>query len=143
VKRRSRSRRLGGPQGLFAGLGAPHRGRAAGPLCAEWPDRGLKQGAGPPEATHRIVFARMHMPFARRLAGRSGRQCRQRPLPPEGGFTLIETIIAAFVLAVGIAGLFGMLSISVKATGSSRAREGATNLAQEILEDARTIPYAQ
>jgi type II secretory pathway pseudopilin PulG len=66
-----------------------------------------------------------------------------RALPLEGGFTMIETLIAAFVLAVGIGGLFGMLSISVKATGSSRAREGATNLAQEILEDARTIPYAQ
>src|SRR5205085_8908364 len=29
------------------------------------------------------------------------------------------------------------------AEASSRAREGATNLAREILEDGRTIPYAQ
>src|SRR5438445_13768387 len=85
----------------------------------------------------------MHTLFARRLAGRGARGHPRRALPLEGGFTMIETLIAAFVLAVGIGGLFGMLSISVKATGSSRAREGATNLAQEILEDARTIPYAQ
>jgi len=85
----------------------------------------------------------MHTLLARRLAGRGARGRHQRALLLEGGFTLIETLIAAFVLAVGIAGLFGMLSISVKATGSTRAREGATNLAQEILEDARTIPYAQ
>ena len=85
----------------------------------------------------------MHTLFARRLAARAARGHRQRVLLLEDGFTLIETLIAAFVLAVGIGGLFGMLSISVKATGSSRAREGATNLAREILEDARTIPYAQ
>ena len=63
----------------------------------------------------------MHTLFARRLAARAARGHRQRVLLLEDGFTLIETLIAAFVLAIGIGGLFGMLSISVKATGSSPA----------------------
>lgn len=61
----------------------------------------------------------------------------------EAGFTLFEVLIAAVVLVIGLMGLFGLLDISVKAGASTRAREGATSLAREILEDARTIPYAQ
>ena len=61
----------------------------------------------------------------------------------EGGFTLIEVLIGAVVLIVGLASLFGLLDASVKASYQTRAREGATNLARQILEDARTIPYAQ
>lgn len=51
--------------------------------------------------------------------------------------------MAAAILAVGLIGLLGLLDTSVKASASTRAREGATSLAREILEDARTIPYAQ
>jgi Tfp pilus assembly protein PilV len=59
------------------------------------------------------------------------------------GFSLIEVLIAALVLVAGMAAFFNMLNLSVHATASTRAREGATNLAREILEDARTISYAQ
>jgi type II secretory pathway pseudopilin PulG len=80
----------------------------------------------------------------------SGRN-RRRPGAPralprfgsDAGFTLIEVLIGAVVLIVGIATLFGLLDASVKASYQTRAREGATNLARQILEDARTIPYAQ
>jgi Tfp pilus assembly protein PilV len=51
--------------------------------------------------------------------------------------------MAAVILAVGLIGLLGLLDTSVKASASTRAREGATSLAREILEDAHTIPYAQ
>src|SRR6476620_5254329 len=37
----------------------------------------------------------------------------------------------------------GLLDTSVKATAATRAREGASNLARQVLESARTIPYAQ
>ena len=47
------------------------------------------------------------------------------------------------VLIVGLTTMFGLLDVSLKATASTRAREGATNLARGILEDAHTIPYAQ
>src|SRR5215831_10247468 len=61
----------------------------------------------------------------------------------QDGFTLIEALMAAVILVVGLIGLLGLLDISVKASASTRAREGATSLAREIVEDARTIPYAQ
>jgi type II secretory pathway pseudopilin PulG len=61
----------------------------------------------------------------------------------EAGFTLIETLMAAVILVVGLIGLLGLIDVSVKASASTRAREGATSLAREIIEDARTIPYAQ
>lgn len=64
-------------------------------------------------------------------------------LRQEGGFTLLETLVAAVVLVVGLMTLFGLLDTSLKATAATRAREGATNLARQILEDARTIPYAR
>src|SRR5437879_6097401 len=69
---------------------------------------------------------------------------RTRPAAAgEAGFTLIETLIASVVLVVGIAMFFNSLNVSVHAEANSRAREGATNLAREILEDARTLPFAQ
>ena len=61
----------------------------------------------------------------------------------QDGFTLIETLMASVVLIVGLLGLLGLLDVSVKASASTRSHEGATNLARETLEDARTIPYAQ
>jgi type II secretory pathway pseudopilin PulG len=61
----------------------------------------------------------------------------------EDGFTLLEVLMAAVVLIVGLTTLFGLLDSSLQATASTRAREGASNLARRILEDARTIPYAQ
>jgi Tfp pilus assembly protein PilV len=61
----------------------------------------------------------------------------------DDGFTLIEALMAAVILIVGLIGLLGLVDMSVKASASTRAREGATSLAREILEDARTIPYAQ
>lgn len=51
--------------------------------------------------------------------------------------------MAAVVLVIGLIGLIGLLDDTVKASAATRAREGATNLARQIIEDARTIPYAQ
>ena len=65
--------------------------------------------------------------------------------PPggEAGFTLIEVIVAAFVLVIGLLSLYGLLQVSVKASEATRAREGATSLARQVLEDAHSLPYAQ
>jgi Tfp pilus assembly protein PilV len=64
-------------------------------------------------------------------------------LGSESGFTLFETLIAAVVLVVGLTTLLGLLDTSLKATAATRAREGATNLARQVLEDVREISYAQ
>lgn len=61
----------------------------------------------------------------------------------EAGFTLVEVLISMVILVVGLLSLVTMLDTSVKASMTTRAREGATNLARQIVEDARTIPYAQ
>jgi type II secretory pathway pseudopilin PulG len=61
----------------------------------------------------------------------------------EAGFTLIEALMASVILIVGLVGLLGLLDVSVRASASTRAREGATSLGRQIIEDARTIPYAQ
>src|SRR5690242_19061309 len=73
---------------------------------------------------------------------RSGRR-RQSRLASEGGFTLIEVLVAAIVLAVGITALFALVDSSVKASFSTRAREGATSLARQVLEDAHTVPFSE
>lgn len=73
----------------------------------------------------------------------SGRPKQRLEARSEAGFTLIEALMAAVILIVGLIGLLGMLDVSVRASASTRAREGATSLAREIVEDARTIPYAQ
>jgi type II secretory pathway pseudopilin PulG len=64
-------------------------------------------------------------------------------LRADDGFTLLETLMAAVVLIVGLTTLLGLLDTSLKASASTQKREVGTNLAREILEDARTIPYGQ
>jgi type II secretory pathway pseudopilin PulG len=68
---------------------------------------------------------------------------RRLELARADGFTLIEALMASVILIVGLIGLLGLLDVSVKASASTHAREGATSLARQIVEDARTIPYAQ
>ncbi len=61
----------------------------------------------------------------------------------QAGFTLIEVLVATVILIVGLTALLGLLDVTVRATAATRAREGATSLAREILENARTTPYSQ
>jgi hypothetical protein len=89
-----------------------------------------------------------------RDAGASARQARGTlSLPPgsvalpatdaQAGFALMEVLIATVILIVGLTALLGLLDVTVRASAATRAREGATSLAREIIEDARTIPYSQ
>lgn len=77
--------------------------------------------------------------------GRPGREGRRLRAGLRGahGFTLIETLVAAAVLVTGLTVLLGLLDSSVKASSATHKREAATNLARQVLEDARGIPYAQ
>lgn len=60
----------------------------------------------------------------------------------ESGFTLVEVLVAMSVLVVGILGVATLLNTANATTASSLAREGSTNLAREVLERARQVPYA-
>lgn len=64
-----------------------------------------------------------------------------RTLKDERGYTLVELMVAAFVLVVGMAGAFTLLNGANKASTVNNARMGANNLARELLEDARSVDY--
>ena len=62
-------------------------------------------------------------------------------LSDERGYTLVELLVAAFVLVVGMAGAFALLNGANASSVTNNARMGATNLAREVLEDARSVDY--
>ena len=57
------------------------------------------------------------------------------------GFTLVEVLVAALVLAIGILGAFTLVDTREQAIGDNNGRVGATNLAREITEYARGTDY--
>lgn len=67
----------------------------------------------------------------------------RRWLAGDDGLTLIEALVAALVLVVGLLAAFMVLTVSVHASADVRARQGGVTLARQITEDARSIPYSQ
>jgi hypothetical protein len=59
----------------------------------------------------------------------------------ERGFTIVEVMVAAFVLLVGVLSTLALFDRANAATVSDRQREGATSLAREITEGARSVPF--
>ena len=59
----------------------------------------------------------------------------------EGGFTIIEVLVAMLVLLVGVLGTVALIDTSLAVGETSRSREAATNLTREIVETAREIDY--
>jgi prepilin-type N-terminal cleavage/methylation domain-containing protein len=62
------------------------------------------------------------------------------PQRREEGFTLIEVLIALLVLMVGMAGILSLQLTAMKATGFSRHATEASSLAEDKVEDLRTVP---
>ena len=60
--------------------------------------------------------------------------------PVQSGFTLIEALVAAFILAVGIMGIVSLLSLSKVSQHASIQRVRAVVLADDILERIRRNP---
>ena len=58
----------------------------------------------------------------------------------ESGFTLIEALVTAFILAVGIMGIVSLLSLSKVSQHESIQRTRAVVLADDILERMRRNP---
>jgi Tfp pilus assembly protein PilV len=61
----------------------------------------------------------------------------------ERGFTLIEIIVASFVLIVGMLGTLVLIDVANSKTSDTKGREAATSLVRELTEDARGIPFTQ
>jgi prepilin-type N-terminal cleavage/methylation domain-containing protein len=77
-----------------------------------------------------------------RARGESG--CRRRRgacLADDRGFTLIEVIVAVALLLVGVLGTITMVTGANAATAVTKSREGANNLAREIIDAARGVDY--
>lgn len=60
----------------------------------------------------------------------------------QGGFTVVEVMIALLVLLIGMAGMLSLQLTAMKATGFSRHATEATVLAEDRLEWLRTAPVA-
>jgi prepilin-type N-terminal cleavage/methylation domain-containing protein len=58
----------------------------------------------------------------------------------ERGFTLIEVLIALLILMVGMAGILSLQLTSMKATSFSRHATEASSLAEDKVEELRTVP---
>jgi len=61
----------------------------------------------------------------------------------EGGFTLIEVMMAALVLVVGMLGTVALIDGANATTSSTKAREQGVSLQRELVEAARSISYSQ
>jgi hypothetical protein len=59
------------------------------------------------------------------------------------GFTVFEVLVAAVVLLIGLLSVSTLLDNSVQGSAATNVREGATNIARQIIEDAHAIPFAQ
>jgi prepilin-type N-terminal cleavage/methylation domain-containing protein len=59
------------------------------------------------------------------------------------GFTMIEVLVAMAVLLVGTLGTFLLVGTANGNLSQTKARDGATNLARELLENARETAYAE
>jgi prepilin-type N-terminal cleavage/methylation domain-containing protein len=59
----------------------------------------------------------------------------------ERGFTLIEVVAATFILLVGVLATAAILNASSRASATTRQRDAASNVARELIEAARSIPY--
>jgi prepilin-type N-terminal cleavage/methylation domain-containing protein len=67
---------------------------------------------------------------------------RRRPtFDAEQGFTLVELMVAALVLAIGMAATLTVLNTGLKKTTLNAERVAATNLARELTETARQADY--
>jgi prepilin-type N-terminal cleavage/methylation domain-containing protein len=57
------------------------------------------------------------------------------------GFTLVEVMVAIFVLLVGVLGVVSMVDGANAVTSKTRAREGGTNIARSVIEISRSVRY--
>jgi hypothetical protein len=65
------------------------------------------------------------------------------PTRRQAGFTLVEALVAAFILLVGALGTVAMVSAANHQTARTMGEESASNLAREVVEVARHVPFSR
>lgn len=71
-----------------------------------------------------------------------GAHARHPVIAGEAGFTMVEVMVAVVLLVTGVLAMLVMIEGSLSSTSRTTAREQATNLARELVERSREIPYA-
>jgi Tfp pilus assembly protein PilE len=66
-----------------------------------------------------------------------------RLLAANGGFTIVELMLAIFVLAVGVLTTFAVFGVSKRAIKVSELHETETHLAQKEIQRLQALPYSQ
>ena len=79
---------------------------------------------------------------AEREASIAGLGASARPRA-DSGFTLIEVMMAALVLVVGVLGTVGMIDTANSKSVVTRGREAGTSLARQLVEDVNNIPFRE
>jgi len=69
-------------------------------------------------------------------------QIRSR-ISEQGGFTIVEVLVAALVLVIGLGALLGMLVTADHTISTTRLRQAETSVAREVLENARGLASTQ
>jgi Tfp pilus assembly protein PilV len=59
----------------------------------------------------------------------------------ERGFTLVEVLLAAFVMTLGLVGLLSVVPVGTSATSDGYRLSTATFLANQKLEEVRNMPW--
>ena len=76
------------------------------------------------------------------LGGGCLRRLRPRPLTShEDGFTLVELVIAMFIVTVILTSMLALFVASIRTVTLARERQTATALATQVLEQVRALPY--
>lgn len=57
-----------------------------------------------------------------------------RRIRPEAGFTMVELLITAFILGIGLLGLAALQTMAVRGYSGSKIRDAGANLASSILD---------
>ena len=63
--------------------------------------------------------------------------------PAQDGFTLLELVVAMFVLSLGITAVLIIFPLSIQITSSSEKTALASQIAQEKIEEVISTPYAE
>jgi type IV pilus modification protein PilV len=61
----------------------------------------------------------------------------------EAGFTIIEVMVAALILTIGLLGTLKMLDTANATAGVSQSRSQANAIARQIVETTRSLQYSQ
>ncbi|HEX2392427.1 MAG TPA: prepilin-type N-terminal cleavage/methylation domain-containing protein [Solirubrobacterales bacterium] len=67
----------------------------------------------------------------------------ERQSTREAGFTIVEVLVALFILVIGALATFGLLTNAIRNTQRAKATQVALDRAQQEIEALRSRPYQQ